>query len=245
MTPAPQDRVALVTGCSSGIGECICRRLLDDGYEVVALQRSRPAIEHPRLHVFQVDLTDRRATESTAQDVSKKFNITYLVNNAGANRPNPIDAAPMEDLDYVVDLNLRAAVILIRHALPRMRCAKFGRIVNIASRAALGKPRFAVYSATKAGLVGLTRSLALEVGQDWITVNAISPGVIATPLFRSANPPDSPQTRRLLESIAIPRIGMPDDIANAVMFFFSPDSGFVTGQVLQVCGGGSLGAAPL
>jgi NAD(P)-dependent dehydrogenase (short-subunit alcohol dehydrogenase family) len=239
------NRVALVTGASSGIGECVCRRLLDGGFEVVALQRSRPAIEHRDLHVVEVDLADRRATEAAASDVAKRFNVTYLVNNAGANRPNAIADAPMEDFDYVVDLNLRAAVVLIRHMLPRMRSAKSGRIVNIGSRAALGKPRFAMYATTKAGLVGLTRSLALELGSDWITVNAISPGVVATPLFHDANPPDSPQTKRLLERIAIPRIGVPDDVAHAVMFFFSPASDFITGQVLHVCGGGSLGAAPL
>jgi hypothetical protein len=238
-------RVAMITGASSGIGEGICRRLLDDGYTVVALQRSRPQILHSRLHVVQVDLADRNATQDAADQVVAAFAVTRLVNNAGANRPNPIDAAMMEDFDYVIDLNLRSAIVLTRSVLPAMRAAQFGRIVNISSRAALGKPRFAMYSASKAGLAGLTRSLALELGKDGITVNAIAPGPISTPLFNNANPPDSPQTRKLIDSIAVKRMGTPADVAEAVAFFLSPASGFVTGQLLHVCGGVSVGSVPL
>lgn len=238
-------KVAIVTGASSGIGEGICRRLLDEGFEVVALQRSMPHLQHVHLHHYAVDLADGSATRAVAEEVAREFAPTYLVNNAGANRPNLIDEAPMADFDYVVDLNLRAAVILTRAVLPAMRAAKFGRIVNISSRAALGKPRFAIYAATKAGLVGLTRSLALELGRHGVTVNAIAPGPVSTPMFNDANPPGSPQTKRLIEGIAVGRMGTPEDIAEAVMFFFAPGSGFVTGQLLHVCGGASLGSAPL
>ena len=240
-----QERVAIVTGSSSGIGEGVCRFLLANDFTVVALQRSRPQLQHTRLHVFQVDLADPEATQAAADEVVSKFAVTYLVNNAGANRPNLIDVAEMDDLDYVVNLNLRAAIVLTRAVLPEMRAARFGRIVNISSRAALGKPRFAMYAATKAGIVGLTRSLALELGKDGITVNAIAPGPVSTPLFNDANPPGSPQTKKLIESIAVGRMGTPQDIAEAVMFFFSRNSGFVTGQLLYVCGGASLGSAPL
>jgi NAD(P)-dependent dehydrogenase (short-subunit alcohol dehydrogenase family) len=151
----------------------------------------------------------------------------------------------MPDFDYLVDLNLRAAITLTRAVLPRMRAARFGRIVNISSRAALGKAGFAMYSATKSAIMGLTRSLALELGADGITVNAIAPGPVSTPLFNNANAPDSPVTKRILGNLVVGRMGTPDDIANAVLFFFAEESGFVTGQVLHVCGGASLGSAPL
>ena len=119
--------VALVTGASSGIGEGICRRLLDRGFTVVALQRSPPRLEHRNLFAFEVDLADRQAAETIGNEVCEKFDVTHLVNNAGANRPNPIDRAAMPDFDYLVDLNLRAAITLTRAVLPRMRAARFGR----------------------------------------------------------------------------------------------------------------------
>ena len=125
------------------------------------------------------------------------------------------------------------------------RQAGFGRIVNMSSRAALGKPDRVVYSATKAGLVGLTRTLAMELGGDGITVNAIGPGPIATDLFTKSNPAGAPQTERIINSIVVKRLGTPEDVARAAMFFLSPDNGFVTGQMLYVCGGTTLGVAPI
>jgi len=145
----------------------------------------------------------------------------------------------------VVNLHLRTALILVQAALPAMREAGFGRIVNMSSRAALGKPDRIVYSATKAGLIGLTRTLAMELGRDRITVNALGPGPIATELFTKSNPEGAPQTQRILNSIAVGRMGTPDDVARAALFFLSPDNGFVTGQVLYVCGGTTLGVAPV
>ena len=115
----------------------------------------------------------------------------------------------------------------------------------MASRAALGKPERVVYSATKAGLIGMTRTLAMELGGDGITVNAVAPGPIATELFRRSNPEGAPQTQRILDSILVKRMGTPKDVARAALFFLSPDNGFVTGQVLYVCGGTTLGVAPV
>jgi len=114
----------------------------------------------------------------------------------------------------------------------------------MSSRAALGKPDRIVYSATKAGLIGMTRTLAMELGRDGITVNALGPGPIATELFMQSNPEGAPQTQRILNSIAVGRMGTPEDVARAALFFLEPANGFVTGQVLYVCGGTTLGVAP-
>eukprot|EP01037_Dinobryon_pediforme_P002901 gene2900-2942_t len=125
-------------------------------------------------------------------------------------------------------------MLLVQAFLPTLRASGQGRIVNMSSRAALGKGERIVYSATKAGMIGMTRTLAMELGRDGITVNAIGPGPIATELFRQSNPKGAPQTQRILNSIAVGRMGTPDDVARAALFFLSPDNGFVTGQVLYV-----------
>lgn len=239
------DLVYLITGGSAGIGEAICNHLLERGGTVINLDCNEPRLQHPRLYFYPVDLSGASATQATAQAVTKKFSVGYLVNNAGTARPRSIEQVTLEDLDYVANLHLRASLILTQAVLPAMRSAKFGRIVNISSRAVLGKHDRSVYSATKAGLIGFTRTWAMELGGDGITVNAVAPGPIATELFVKGNPPDSPHTRKLIDSIIVKRMGTPDDVARAVLFFLSPESGFITGQVLYVCGGSSLGAAPL
>ncbi|RSB97512.1 SDR family oxidoreductase [Bordetella bronchiseptica] len=235
----------LVTGASSGIGAAIARALLDAGHRVVNIDYRLPADAPQGLASYQADLTDEAQTLAVAREVTQAYDIVGLVNNAGATRPGTADTATLADLDYVVALHLRTAMTLVQAALPAMRAAGFGRIVNMSSRAALGKPERVVYSATKAGLIGLTRTLAMELGGDGITVNAIGPGPIATELFRNSNPEGAPRTQRIIDSIVVKRLGTPEDVARAAMFFLSPDNGFVTGQVLYVCGGTTLGVAPV
>jgi 3-oxoacyl-[acyl-carrier protein] reductase len=240
-----KQEVTLVTGGSAGIGRAICEALLAQGRNVVNLDYALPDWNHPKLASFQADLTREDQTRERAQQITAQYAVTALVNNAGATRPGTIDTATVADLDYVVALHFRAAMLLTQAALPDLRASGQGRIVNIASRAALGKAERIVYSATKAGLIGMTRTLAMELGGDGITVNAVAPGPIATDLFRNSNPEGAPQTQRIIDSIVVKRIGTPDDVARAALFFLSPDNGFVTGQVLYVCGGTTLGVAPI
>lgn len=235
----------LVTGGSAGIGAAIVRMLLDAGHRVVNIDYRLPEQPTEGLTSIQADLTDTAQTQAAAEQAVREYTIIGLVNNAGATKPGTADTATLADLDYVVALHLRTTIILVQAVLPAMREAGFGRIVNMSSRAALGKPERVVYSATKAGLIGLTRTLAMELGSDGITVNAIGPGPIATDLFRNSNPDGAPQTQRIINSIVVKRLGTPEDVARAAMFFLSPDNGFVTGQVLYVCGGTTLGVAPI
>jgi NAD(P)-dependent dehydrogenase (short-subunit alcohol dehydrogenase family) len=124
-----------------------------------------------------------------------------------------------------------------------MKAARFGRIVSISSRAALGKELRTVYSATKAALHGMTKTWALELGAHGITVNAVGPGPIDTELFRRVNPADSPRTKAIIEGIPVKRLGTPEDIAHAVASLLDERAGFITGQVLYVCGGMTVGNA--
>lgn len=234
------DGAAVVTGASSGIGEAVARHLLEGGRTVIALQRRPPRFKHERLHHYTVDLADAEATRTVANEVAARHAVRYLVNNAGVNHPGSLEAVTAGDLDHAMAVNVRAAMILTQAFAPGMRSARFGRIVNISSRAAMGKTGRVAYSAAKAGLIGMTRTLCLELAPAGITVNAIAPGPVATELFDRGHPPGGEKRQRVIAGIPLKRVGTPDDVARAVVFLLSPDSGYITGQTLFVCGGTSV-----
>lgn len=231
----------LVTGGSRGIGRAIVQRCLQDGYQVINLDKIAPPALLKGETLYQADLTDVEATKAILKKITSEVNVTRVVNNAGFIRPAALEDATVEDFEVVCALNLRAPLLVVQALLPLMKNAGFGRIVNISSRAALGKEDRTVYSATKAGLLGMTRTWALETAAFGVTVNAIGPGPIATELFTSGNPPDAPKTKRIVEAIPVKRMGQPEDIAHAVASLLDDRSGFITGQVLYVCGGMTVG----
>jgi NAD(P)-dependent dehydrogenase (short-subunit alcohol dehydrogenase family) len=237
--------VAVVTGGSAGIGKAICERLLAEGREVVSLARRRCDIEHPRLHSIEVDLADRRATADAVRELAQRFELTTVIHNAGVIRPALLPDVQLADLDALVDLHLGCAVQLVQAALPAMKARRFGRVVLLSSRAALGLPTRTAYAATKAGMLGMARTWALELAPEGITVNVVAPGPIRTDMFYDVVEKGSDRERQLAESIPVRRLGVADDVARAVSFFVDPDNGFVTGQVLYVCGGTSVGSLAL
>jgi len=240
--PAGQP-VALVTGGSGGIGTAICRHLLASGMEVVSLARTVPAWRHPGLHAATVDLMDPEATRKVAGALAARFCISHVIHNAGAIRPDLLEDVKPQDLNALVQLHLASPLLLVQAALPAMKTAGFGRIVLLSSRAALGSPARTAYVATKAGLIGMARTWALELAPHGITVNVVAPGPIAgTAMFEEAGPTDSEGEARLAASIPVRRLGRPDDVAQAVMFFAAAESSFITGQTLFVCGGTSVGS---
>lgn len=239
------EKHALVTGGSAGIGRAVVERLCADGYRVVNLDRQPPAARAEAETYFEVDLSQSQPAAQLLAQVAEDCAIEVLVNNVGTVQPAPLEAVTLEELEAVVSLNLRCAIQCAQAVLPAMKARRYGRIVNISSRAALGKELRTAYAATKAGLHGITRTWALELARHGITVNAIGPGPIATELFMRANPPDSPRTQAIIAGIPVGRLGTPADVANAVAFFADPRSGFVSGQVLYVCGGMTAGVAPL
>ncbi len=232
--------VAVVTGASSGIGEAIARALLDSGRMVITLQRRPPQIKHKSILYFESDLTDIEATRQLSAEIANRYPVKCLVNNASANRPGPLEAASIEDMEYVLAINLKASLLLIQAFTPAMRAAKYGRILSISSRAVLGKTDRVIYASAKAGVIGMARTLSLELARDGITFNVIAPGAVATALFNNGHPPGSEKRQRVIDSIPMRRVGEPADIANAAMFFLSPQSGYITGQTLFVCGGVSI-----
>ncbi len=233
---------ALVTGGAGEIGTAICERLTAAGHEVVVVDLRAPDHSFCTDHI-QVNLADAEAIKAKLGPYFAAHSVTRLINNAGIVKPASVDDTTVADFSLVMDVNVRAALVLTQLCLPAMRAAKFGRVVNISSRAAQGKTLRTAYAASKAALIGMTRTMALEVGRDGITLNAIGPGPIRTKLFTDANPPDSPRTKALIDAIPVGHMGTPDDVAAAVEFLASDAARFITGQTLYVCGGMTIGTA--
>ena len=239
------EQTTLVTGASAGIGRGIAERLLRRGHHIINLSR-RPAAEaHERLHDFPVDLADTDATREVMAEISSRFEVSSLVHNAGVIRPALLEEVGLDDVDYLNRLHVEAPIVMLQSVLDSMKAARFGRVVLISSRAALGLQTRTAYTATKAAQIGLVRTWALELGQHGITVNAIAPGPVVTDMFTEVVPEDSEQANRIAEGLPVRRLGRPADVAAAVEFFLSPDAGFVTGQCLYVCGGASVGSFSL
>ncbi|MEY3718734.1 MAG: hypothetical protein RL727_655 [Pseudomonadota bacterium] len=235
------NNLVLITGASQGIGRAIATRATEDGYRVINLDQKAPKTLLKDEVFHPIDLTDVKAIDDLIPQLLARESIVRLVNNAGIIRPAALEQTTVDDFDAVMAINLRAPMLLTQHLFPGMRKAKFGRIVSIASRAALGKEERTVYAGSKAGLIGMTKTWALEMAQYGITVNAIGPGPIATELFTSGNPPDAPKTIKILQSIPVQRMGQPEDVAHAVASLLDDRAGFITGQIHYVCGGMTVG----
>lgn len=236
------EGVTIVTGGGAGIGAGISRKLLADGARVISIARRAPEFTHERLSFVKADLTDRKETRDAAREIAARERILRIVHNSGVIRPAPVEEATLEDLDYLAELHLAAMLTLTQAALPAMKAANFGRIVGVSSRGALGLQTRTNYSATKAGMIGMLRTWALELGGYGITSNCVAPGPVESDMFHEIVPEGSERKRKLADAIPVRRIGVPADVAHAVSFFLAPEAGFVTGQTLYVCGGTSIGS---
>jgi 3-oxoacyl-[acyl-carrier protein] reductase len=233
---------ALITGTSTGIGRVLCERLLAQGRSVVGLSRRASGLTHPNLHELAVDLADPAATAEAAREVAARFEVDTFIHNAGVIRPALLADVQPDDLPLLSQLHVGSAITLMQALLPGLRQRRYGRVVLMSSRGALGLATRSAYSATKAGMIGLARTWALELAAEGITVNVVAPGPIrGTEMFHAVVPAESERERKLAAAIPVQRLGTPEDVAQAVEFFIAPANGFVTGQVLYVCGGASVG----
>jgi 3-oxoacyl-[acyl-carrier protein] reductase len=238
---------AIVTGSAKGIGKAIALKLISDGYFILAIDMDEEEGKRLESETGIENLMFVKADVSKTEDVSYLYNIVkekhdlqLLVNNAGIVKDNMIWKMPEEDFDSVISVNLKGVWLMCRDASTIMKEKGKGKIVNISSRAWLGDNRGqSNYVSSKAGIVGLTRVLAVELGRFGINVNCVAPGLIQTPLTLSL-----PETtlNELIQKQPAKRMGTPEDIAHAVSFLASENSSFITGQVIHVDGGRSVGS---
>lgn len=245
------NRVAVITGGARGIGKATALKMIQEGAAVALLDPLSPELEKTVQEIkaqggkvlgWPVDISLRVQVEHAFAAIKAEWGkADILVNNAGVVCPAPLDKVQDEDWDKVVSVNLKGTFFCTRAALPGMKKNRYGKIINIGSRASLGKEERTVYSATKAGLIGLTRTWALELAPYNINVNYVGPGPIATELFQASNPPHSPLTQAIIKSIPLKRMGQPEDVANLVSFLASDEASFITGQSIFICGGLTVG----
>jgi 3-oxoacyl-[acyl-carrier protein] reductase len=234
-------RTALVTGASGGIGDAIARQLHAQGAAVVLAGRRREALDalaealSERARVAVAELAEPQAADQLIAAADADGGLDVLINNAGLTRDNLALRMKDEDWQTVLDVNLSAGFRLVRAALRGMMRRRWGRIVNVTSIVALtGNPGQANYAAAKAGMIGMTKSLAAEVASRGITVNCIAPGFIQTPMTEALS---EEQRARLLERVPLGRLGSGADVAAAVGYLVSEEAAYVTGQTLHVNGG--------
>ncbi len=237
-------KIAIVTGGVRGIGLAISNRLVKDGAFVYIIDKSVPENFEidagDSYSLFEGDISKREnVTAFIKKVIEEKNRIDILVNNAGIIKDNVIWKMTEEQFDDVLKVNLKGSWLLCKEVAPVMREQKNGRIINIASRAWLGNPGQSNYSASKGGLVSMTRVLALELAPKNITVNAVAPGLIKTDMT-NALPKEIFQ--KLLDKQPSRQAGEPEDIASAVAFLASDEAQFINGQVLHVDGGRSIGS---
>ena len=245
MTEQAEQRVAIVTGASRGIGKAIAKRLASDGCKVALVARNEEALNEVRGEIEQdggvatthvCDLADGNQFAETIQDIAdENGRVDVLVNNAGMTRDGLLLRMTEEDFDAVIDVNLKATFIGCKTAARPMMKGRFGRMINITSVTGIsGNAGQANYAAAKAGLVGLTKTIAKEFGSKGITANAIAPGYIETDMTAVLG---DDIKKGVEQMVPLRRYGQPEEIASAVSFLASDDGGYVTGQVLVVDGG--------
>jgi 3-oxoacyl-[acyl-carrier protein] reductase len=234
-------RRVLVTGASKGIGRAVVDRLAADGYEPIGLARTAPA-DFPGQFVA-ADLGDREATAAALDTIVGEGRVDAVVNNVGLARFGHIGSVDLDDLFLTYDMNVRTAVQVVQAVLPGMVEAGWGRIVNVSSLTTTGVDERTPYAAAKGALETATRIWAGELAPSGITVNAVAPGPIETEMYRERSPVGSAREALVLKNIPMKRVGTPAEIAHIICMLLAEDAGYITGQIVRVDGGGSIGAS--
>ncbi|HAU32672.1 MAG TPA: beta-ketoacyl-ACP reductase [Desulfotomaculum sp.] len=241
---AVKDRVSLVTEAGSGIGEAVAKSLAKNGARVVVSDVDKEKVDKVVKEIQNdggqaIGITADVSKKDQVQEMFKKIiesfgRIDILVNCADMVKNSNILELTEEDWDKVIDFNLKGTFLCCQAASKHMKEQKYGRIINVSSREMLGWPEETNYSASKGGIVSLSRSLAMELGKDGIRVNCVAAGLIKTPYFDGL---PKEQQESLIKAQPMGIIGKPEDVAFAVLYFADDEAGYITGQTLYICGG--------
>ena len=235
-----ENLTALITGGGRGIGEATSRMMLEVGYKVVSVGLHKPEWTHAQFQHFELDLLDEETTRQFAKDLATEKDITHLIHNAGIILPNLLEDMHSDDLLTLTKLHAGSALILMQAFVPFMKDHGFGRVIFNSSRASVGLETRSAYSYSKAGIIGMARTWALELAPFGVTVNTVAPGPVLTDQFWGLVEKDSAQQVKIAASLPVRRIGKPEDVARAILFFSDPENSYITGQTLYVCGGSSI-----
>lgn len=238
-------RTVIITGAAQGIGYAIAKKLSDDGYNIIItdINKEKGLLASSKIknsRFLYCNISDENSVKNLFKEINyDEMTLYAVVNNAGIIADNLIWNMTLDEFEKVININLKGTWLMCREAALIMKAQKKGKIVNISSRAWLGNPGQTNYSASKAGIIGLSRALALELARHNISVNVVAPGLIDTPLTQSLK---KEVLNKLINAQPTKNLGKVEDVAEAVSFFINNESNFITGQILYVDGGKSIGA---
>jgi 3-oxoacyl-[acyl-carrier protein] reductase len=237
------NKKVIITGGSHNIGAAIAEKLYKEGFETIVLDINEPESSLYVDHFYKVDFSNREQAQKIVKEAVNEHKPLNLINNVGIVQPASLNDTSLESLDLLMNINALSALICLQALAPIMKKAGYGRVISTISRTVLGKELRTAYVASKGAIQSMSRTWALELAENGITVNCVAPGPIATTAFWENNPPESEQFKKIINGVPMKKMGSPKDVANAINFFVSEDTSFITGQTIYVCGGITVGLA--